>query len=257
MKMEVDQKDVSTILKKYLFKVKEKNAAFSMRSLARKVDMNSGAVSQIISGKRKISIDLAQRFAAALEMGPEDQEQFFRPFRVETELKREKVYSLYNHNTFLPEQNWIVFSILNYTLLSHADSNVTNIASALGIAPEIINDIVNKMLECELLTIDKSGNFRRTANRLSTSDNNSDEAIRLIHAQNLRLAEKSLTVDDIGVRDFTSMTFAIDSSKLELAKKLIRKFEDDLACLLSAGNKDAVYKLNVQLFPTIPAKDAK
>lgn len=256
MKMEVDQKDVSTILKKYLFKVKEKNAAFSMRSLARKVDMNSGAVSQIISGKRKISIDLAHRFAAALEMGPEDQEQFFRPFRLESELKREKVYALYNHNTFLPEQNWIVFSILNYTMLPHAQSNVAAIARAIGVAPDIIDNVIRKMLECELLAIDKNDKFQRTSNRLSTSDNNSDEAIRLIHVQNLRLAEKSLVVDDVGVRDFTSMTFAIDSSKLELAKNLIRKFEDDLACLLSAGDKDAVYKLNVQLFPTISAKDA-
>ena len=51
------------------------------------------------------------------------------------------------------------------------------------------------------------------------------------------------------LRDFTSMTMAIDPEKLTEAKKKIREFRRGLSEFLEAGKKEEVYRLNIQLVP--------
>ena len=51
-------------------------------------------------------------------------------------------------------------------------------------------------------------------------------------------------------RDFSSLTFPLDPKKLDQAKTLIRRFEDDLFALLDEESTPTeVYRLAIQLFP--------
>ena len=49
-------------------------------------------------------------------------------------------------------------------------------------------------------------------------------------------------------------TMAIDISKLPLAKKMIREFQDKLCAYLETGVKKDVYKLCIQIFPLTSRK---
>ena len=59
----------------------------------------------------------------------------------------------------------------------------------------------------------------------------------------------SLEKDPIDVRDMSGITMAISTRKLPEARKLIMDFRRKLCAFLEDGHKDAVYRLNVQLFP--------
>ena len=50
-------------------------------------------------------------------------------------------------------------------------------------------------------------------------------------------------------RDYSSLVFAMDKSKIELAKRIIREFRLKMTELCKDGNKTEVYQLAIQLFP--------
>lgn len=58
---------------------------------------------------------------------------------------------------------------------------------------------------------------------------------------------------DIKDHDITSMTIAVDKTKIEVAKKKIAKFRRSLTKYLETGHKTEVYTFNVQLFPVSKA----
>ena len=97
---------------------------------------------------------------------------------------------------------------------------------------------------------DKRGRWKRAAPRYRSVDDVANSALRKSHHQTLELARESLDQDSINTRDFTWVTFAMDKSKIKLAKTLIRKFQDDLLSLLKEdAAPDEVYRLGIQLFP--------
>ncbi len=50
-------------------------------------------------------------------------------------------------------------------------------------------------------------------------------------------------------RDMSFMTMAIDPVKLPEIKKMVRKFQDELADFIDKGDKKEVYEICMQIFP--------
>ena len=93
------------------------------------------------------------------------------------------------------------------------------------------------------------GRFRQTVKPISTSEDRRDIAIRKYHRQNLQNADLCLNRVGVADRDISSITMAIDKSKLPRAKELIRTFRKELCALLESGPKEEVFTLAIQLFP--------
>jgi uncharacterized protein (TIGR02147 family) len=95
----------------------------------------------------------------------------------------------------------------------------------------------------------EDGKLKRVEKKLTTSDDIANAALKRAHKQNLQLAAGA--IDDVALdkRDFTAMTFAINMNRIPQAKKIIRRFLDEISDCLEAGDATEVYKLSVGLFP--------
>ena len=75
-------------------------------------------------------------------------------------------------------------------------------------------------------------------------------ALKKLQADANTLSMEALKVDDISKRYHSSNTIAIDSSKIEKAKKMMRDFHQKFAKAMDreASSPDSVYHLNVSFY---------
>jgi uncharacterized protein (TIGR02147 family) len=200
--------------------------------------------------KRDISIEFAEKLAASLALSEEERERFMGSFKVQQDLKLDKLDARVVGDDVLDRlTDWYLLAILSLVKLNDFVVSPGNISKRLGISLEEAVEAVNFLIAHEMLKSDESGKIVRTEKRFSTLDNISSDQLKKIQANNLRMGVESLYRDDVGKRDFTTMTIAVDPKNIDEAKELIRKFERDLAVLLEYGEKKEVYNLTIGLYP--------
>ena len=75
-------------------------------------------------------------------------------------------------------------------------------------------------------------------------------ALKKMQAQILTQAGRALEAIPVERRDQTSMTMAVDSRRLAMAKEKIKDFRRELSEFLEGdGEKDTVFQLSIGLFP--------
>ncbi|MFA6236282.1 MAG: TIGR02147 family protein [Bacteriovorax sp.] len=248
--MKIRQDEISNILFERFQEIKRTNSSYSLRSYALKLGLNSGVLSQIMNKKRDISIEFAEKLAASLALSEEERERFMGSFKVQQDLKLDKLDARVVGDDVLDRlTDWYLLAILSLVKLNDFVVSPGNISKRLGISLEEAVEAVNFLIAHEMLKSDESGKIVRTEKRFSTLDNISSDQLKKIQANNLRMGVESLYRDDVGKRDFTTMTIAVDPKNIDEAKELIRKFERDLAVLLEYGEKKEVYNLTIGLYP--------
>jgi uncharacterized protein (TIGR02147 family) len=83
----------------------------------------------------------------------------------------------------------------------------------------------------------------------ATTNGIPSEAIQLFHEQMLTLARDRLKDTAIPKRHYEGMTFLVDEDKLPDAKLLIQDFLDRFEKLMGTPKADALYQIQLQLFP--------
>ncbi len=57
---------------------KARNSSFSLRAFAQRLDLSSGALSEVLNGKRPLSIAIKKRIAPKLLLSPQEELEFFQ-----------------------------------------------------------------------------------------------------------------------------------------------------------------------------------
>lgn len=242
----LSQAPISKILRSRFNKIRERNPSYSLRAFASKLEMNSGALSEIILCKRSVSYDLAKRMAEKLELTDDEKKEFFSYFKLVEELDTPKTYHQIPIESYDSKNFWIVMAILNFARIEGFDLNAKTISESLRIEQSLAQNILECLLSENLLFVCPKGKISRSTSRISTSDGEANKHLQHIHKEYLSIAEDALLNAPLEERDITSMTIAIDSEKMPDARRLIRKFQDDFSVLIGSGNKNKVYTLNVQ-----------
>ncbi|MBC7429896.1 MAG: TIGR02147 family protein [Bacteriovorax sp.] len=246
----IPQDEIAKILQIHLKSMQERNSSFSMRSFARKLEVNSGVLSLIINGKRNISEDFAIRFADILELTEKERVQFFSYFELQRNLNIAAEVKEINTDVLMKLPEWFHFAILSIVKLDNFIPSPENISKRLGITLEEAISGIDFLVAQDLLARDeKDGKLQRTAVTLKTPDNIPNDYLKNAQANNLKMGVDSIFKDDVAIRDFTAMTMAIDPDKIQYAKELIRKFQKDISLMLEHGEKKEVYKMVVGLYP--------
>ncbi len=244
----IPQDEIAKILQLRLSAIQKKNPAFSMRGLARKLDVNSGVLSLIMNGKRNISEDFALRLADALELSQKERALFLSYFEFKKSLKKDLEAREVSGELLAKLPEWHHFAILSIVKLDNFTVSAESVSARLGITPDEAESALSFLLEQGLLTKDAT-TYQRTASFLKTPDNIPNDYLKDAQANNLRMGIDSIYRDDVELRDFTAMTMAIDTAKLPQAKELIRKFQKDISLMLEHGEKKEVYKMVVGVYP--------
>lgn len=234
-------------LKNKFEEAKRVNESFSVRTFAQRAGVSSGAMSEILAGKRPISRKLAERIAFALKLNPTEKSQFLSEQTSQDSLGIKKVRFVNQTQVqYITDPAYFNFLALMDTVNFKNDQQW--IAKKLDISVEKVNLIVLRFKEFGFL-IEANGQLKKTKDIFSTTDDIKSEHVITSHIETLKSARHSLSNDPMEIRDFTSFSFPADPKLLGKVKERIRAFQDEIAVLMSGSENTEVYKLAINLFP--------
>ena len=237
-----------TLHEKYL-ESKSRNPGYSIRAFSKKVGVTPGTLSLVMLVKRNISKKLAIKIIENLSLDPQERSEIINEQK--QALKKEKptyIKMQVDHFNLIGE--WHNFAILNLIKTKSFKSDKEWIAKKLGLTLAKVKKSLELLKRLEMISIDKQGNIKRTVTKYRTSDDLINSAIKKSHHEALDLAHDKLDEVSVENRDYTSITFPFDLNKMQKAKELIRKFQDDFLEIVQTESTDKeVFKMAIQLFP--------
>lgn len=111
-------------------------------------------------------------------------------------------------------------------------------------------DAVKLLSDLGMIRMDADGVWTVTETFVSTGGNWRSEAVRRFQEDTIALAGQSLSRHKPPLRDISTVTMTFDKENIGLVREKIREFRREILRLSDEGTGDnAVYQLNVQLFP--------
>jgi len=233
------------ILKKLsvsFIEAKTRNPAFSLRAFARKMKLQPSAVSEILNGKRTISRKMGKQILNSLCVSPVEVENI-----IDKKDKNDQKITL-SLDYFKVISQWYYFAILSLAEIDDFKVDPKWISKRLNISLENARQALEILLKLELLVV-QNQKVVITGVQYTTPTDVANVSLKNHTVQTLELAKHSVMNDPVETRDFSTITMAINPSKIPQAKQMIKNFRKKISKLLETGKKEEVYKLSIQLFP--------
>lgn len=262
-----DQDRLRSSLNLYLQKAKEKNPSFSLRSFALQLDVPAGNLSQFLAGKRRFSSETMKAIAFKITDSPEERKNLLDSIN-EAELdnlrKLRSAASTSDYDAaaltaeeFCEIDEWYYYAVRTILSLKDPKYEIEWIARQLGITMTQAEKALKILFKYHLIELSSEARIVRTKKHLTTPDSTKKDpkthAVKIkLHEQHIRHALESLNKYDVSKRDITWVNIPANPVKLDRARELIRKFQDDMLTLLEDEESSEVYRLTVQLCPLSP-----
>ncbi|MEK6704426.1 MAG: TIGR02147 family protein [Bdellovibrionota bacterium] len=240
----------------------QKNPKYSLRAFAKDLLISPQRLSHVLNGNYGLSGPAAVKIAKRIGLSHAEAEVFCALVesehargRVRRDIARQKVnelrkeYTPLSVDTFKIMADWYHFAILELTLVDDFDADPSWIAKTLGISIYEANSAIQRLKKLEFLEEKRDGSLKLGAQFDVNPAGIPSDAVKKFHKQLLEKAMLAIDLQSLDDRDFSSVILAMDSADIPLAKKKIRKFQDEFDAEFSkAAKKSSVYCLGVQLF---------
>lgn len=233
---------------------RRRNPNYSKRAFARQLGVSSGQLAGILSGRSLITKRTAESLAAKLHLSEERRTDFIELATKQSFLSKNlprasrDTFDILDDDEFRSIAEWHHFAIVNLIDTEDFRSDIPWIAARIGIPEGQTREAIDRLIKLNI--VEKEDDvIKLKKSSVATTTDLPSAAIRRHHEGVLEKGIDSLDTVDVSLRDFSSMAFPVDPTKIELAKKLIRDFRRNLADLLDAGERKEVYNLSIQLFP--------
>lgn len=226
----------------------------SLRALALELEVPAGNLSQFLSDKRNFSSATLTKIVEALTNDPEERKELLGTERKKLPVKKSSdEASRLSEEEFLELKEWYHFAVRTVLSLSTLKPDPKWIAEKLGIKPGEAEKALKILFRLNLIKLAPDGNIVRTKRHLLTPDSTRptpkiDAHKRKIHTQHIERAKSALELDP-AKRDITWVNIPTNPAKLERARELIRKFQDEMLELLEDDETSELYRLTIQLVP--------
>lgn len=228
-----------------------RNPSFSLRAFARFLGVAPGPLSEILGRKRQLSVRQAELIAKRLGFTEMEKGHFLALVENHSASSPELPPIRYRRiaaDNFAVVADWYHLALLSLFETRGFQSDEAWMARRLGISLLQVRSALERLERLHLCE-KRAGAWVITEVGGTSTPGVPSEAIRSFHRQNL---ERAISIQEqvpMEERDFTSMTIALDPSKLAIAKKRIKRFRRSLSKLMESGGKTEVYQLNIQLMP--------
>ncbi len=259
------QQCIQRALSEVFAEARARNPAYSLRAFSKKLKISPAALSEILNGKRDISIKLAVKLLKNLGADPQITSEVLSAFTSKSpkalaklsKLNKTREFTILSADQFKIVAEWYHFAILSLFETNSCPQSPAEIAKRLGVRKTEIVGALDRLVRTGMLIQATNGTYQLTGAQFHTTDEISSSAIKASHARSFQLAQNTLEAGQMDRSDFTSLTMAINPAKLAKAKKIIREFRIHLARELEVDPKQEVYMLCVQLFPlsNAPTRD--
>ncbi|OQW50448.1 MAG: hypothetical protein A4S09_01245 [Proteobacteria bacterium SG_bin7] len=229
------------LLQNELAKRCQRNPRYSLRAFAKSLDTSHTVLSLVLSGKRSISKKLREKIREELGLTHPE----------ETPVQQITI------DAFAIISDWYHYAILSLLEIPESTINPVWISKKLGITALEAKLAVERLKRLELIEY-KNDRWHQTGVPIRFDNTISNSTIKNFHKQLLSKAVESLENDPKNLRDFSSMTMAIDPDHLPFAFEEIKKFRRELTQKLEKlGRPKEVYNLTIQLYPISKNGDEK
>ena len=254
--------DYRSYLKAELAKRGQLNPKYSLRAYAQQLKISPGQLSRVLQGKKRMSHEKALEISSVLKLKGNKREYFCNLVQLDTtknpvareyiEAKLKDVYPSKNFylletDIFKLVSDWYHYAILELMECKDFKPSSRWMARRLGIS-KAEAELAIERLERLKLFVFEGKKWKKIHNSYLTSTDVPNAAFRKFHKQTLEKALDSIEAQDVQERHLSSVTCAIDPSRLPEAQQLIRKFRCAMEKFLSEGEKSEVYQLAIQLF---------
>lgn len=251
------------LLKEELFNRKKKNEAYSLRSFAKTLGVSPTYLSLVFTGQRRLthpkalsisrklawSLPRRKYFTTLAEYETTSSEQD-RSFLIKELLKlgqlSRQVPSL-DVDKFVVISDWHHGAILTLLTLPKLAATVETIAYRLNITTAECEQALQRLLRLGLVDQDKNLSWQPTHRSIEIKSTPS-KAIQIYHKEVLRKAMVAIDQQEFSEREFSNLTFTVDSKNLPIAKKRILEFKQEMQHLLEGENPTSLYQMSIQLF---------
>jgi uncharacterized protein (TIGR02147 family) len=237
------------------------NPNFSQRSFARWLGLSPAQLSQMMAGKRNITLKTLKKINDRLGVSPANSHELLNSVLRQKNLivqSPSKKASLLREDKFALVADWYHLAILSLTKVKGAKSDPRWVASRLGIKVEEAHLAIQRLermgiLQCKPI-------FKQIGEPFEVVSAVPSPAIRKYHKHNLSLAIEKIETVDVSLRQFQSISIPTDTSVINAMKEEIDIFLARATEICNVTFPTEVYHLNIQFFPvtkTITTKDMK
>lgn len=247
--------DFRLFLQQELVRRCRENRNYSLRAFARHLSLEPSFLSKLLRGERNITLENFRKLADRLLLDPEEYKQFSQTIEQKSLRRGSKGKSDFPLNELSSDQfqviaEWYHYAILELLSVKSFQPNVRWIARALDVSPAEISAALERLERVGLLEKTETGWANSKGSNTTTGNPFTTVAFRKLQRSILEKAIVALETVPMEKRDQSSITMAIDTSKLPEAKKRIQKFRRELMHFLqSDGEPDEVYHLSISLYP--------
>lgn len=245
---------------------------FSHRNLAQHLGLKApGHILFIMQGKRRLTIDLAERLAEYLKLSKRESDYLLNLISFnharnpnEKQYAFERLNSLRSRTAKKTDPSLYEFYSKWYYSVVRASLDVQKFsgdfkALAQGIRPQITqNEAKEAICVLERLGMvikDNHGYYHPSEPVISTGDTWQSATIEQLQSQLINLGRQSLEETTKDKRDISSCTITLSDSSFKILKEKIKNFRSELMELANQENHpDRVIQCNIEAFPVFEAE---
>lgn len=237
-----------SFLKNELARRCAKNPSYSLRSFAKLLGVSHTTLSQVISGKRPLTLKAQKQMALALALSPEQ----FVSFQMPGDITFDEQFEPLNIKKYDILADWIHDAILELTHLKSFKPDPKWMAVVLDVNVHEVNAAIDRLVQAGLLKVGRSRwkdlSANNTINHLGDFTNPALKKYQKDILEKSMVALESLPREE---RDHTSLMLNFSAKNIKEAKQMIKEFRTKFSVKTKLKSKDAdnVFALNISFFP--------
>lgn len=245
----------------------ENNSKYSLRALAKSLEIGSSTLSEVMSGKTNLSLDRARQVGKKLKLKVRQQEYFCELVQFESTkdqtLRQEIAERLrrfhpqklqitdLNLESFKQIAEWVHSIILELPQIPGFEMSPQNIAQTLRIAKPQAELALDRLLKLGLLSRDEKGKIQRSDARYKVHSDAKNEAMRLYYGQMLKQVAGALSEQSPQERLSGFLNLAVSNDALPEIDQAIDRFFSEVKAIAEKHNpKTNVYHLSLHMINT-------
>ncbi len=257
--------DFRELLRNRYAALHKENRSFSYRYVAGKVGLDSGSVSRILNGDRKINADTAVKIAKVFGFNEFEREYFETlVFYGQAKSSAEKNHFLekilrqrnikiktLEANQYKFYKNWYnlaIWSLLNFFPFAGDTKALARMLTP-AITPNQAKESL-ELLKAIGLVVETDGKWSVTDRLISSGDKIQAAFLNNLHLEMAKLSLHFLELFKTDERDYSGLTLTLSPDSYEKIKlKLKQCRKEMLEIARQDEDPNCVYRLNLQLFP--------
>lgn len=242
--------ELRLLVEKRIIDLKNQNSQFSMRAMARYLDLTPSSLSEFISGKRNFSPERIKNIIEKIPLDPKLKtklnEQLSRQNKLKTKEEIERLQLEIDLYYLVSDD--IYYTLLCLVELDEFKNDLDWMASKTNKSKKEIQVALERLIKLNFIKeIDET--LRINTENLNTTDEIANKFLKTRHENNLKSALNSLIFDDVENRFFTFETLAISKDAFPEIKKAITDCQDRIVQISKTYPKHEVYEFCFNFYP--------